>query len=267
MQHSPAAPKLLLFHGLLSSPQEFGLIAHALRMHGVEHEAPVLPGYTEAKDAPPDWKRWRDTAVETVARAAAPDEPVVLGGLCMGGVLAAAAALGTDRPIAGLVLLSPTFTYDGWGLTPLRHLRRFGYVTGLDRFFSVAEREPYGVKSPRIRKWLIREMEERASSALGPARIPLRALREAEKLMAEVRGRLASLNCPLLVVHAREDEITTLGSVQKLFDGLPCRDKTLAVLEDSYHMITIDNDRHRVVSLLAEFVGRLGTPLPQAHAA
>ncbi len=260
MQAAPAKSPIpvLLFHGLLSSPQEFGLIAHTLRSRGLVHGAVTVPGYTLAPDpVSPDWRRWRDAAIEVVEARVGGDEPVVLGGLCMGGVLAAAAALEARRRIAGLVLMSPTFTYDSWGLPPIRHLRHLGYWTGLDRYFSVAEREPYGIKNPKIRKWVARELEQRAESAVGPARVPLRALREAERMMAAVRARLKDLDCPLLVMHAREDEITRLESVQRLFDALPARDKELAVLENSYHMVTIDNDRQEVASLLAQFVKRL----------
>jgi carboxylesterase len=251
-----------LFHGLLSSPQEFGLIAHSLRSRGLAYEGVTVPGYTLASDPVlPQWRRWRDAACTVVDAHCTPDQPVILGGLCMGGVLAAATALERKQRIAGLVLISPTFTYDGWGLAPITHFRRLAYWTGFDRFYSVAEREPYGVKSPKIRKWVIQEMAQRAQSAVGPARLPLRALREGERMMAEVRARLAELDCPLLVIHAREDEITSLKSVQKLFATLPQQDKELAVLENSYHMVTIDNDRHEVAALLEHFVKRVANGL------
>jgi carboxylesterase len=107
---------------------------------------------------------------------------------------------------------------------------------------------------------VIRDLQERANSAVGPARLPLRALYEGERMMADVRARLAELRCPLLVIHAREDEITSLDSVQRLFASLPQSDKELAVLENSYHMITIDNDRHKVAALLAKFAARLAPP-------
>jgi carboxylesterase len=261
-QHITAPLPLLLFHGLLSSPQEFGLIAHSLRSRGLAYEGVNVPGYTLANDpVSPRWQRWRDAACAVVDARGLPDEPVILGGLCMGGVLAAAAALERKQRIAGLVLISPTFTYDGWGLSPIRHFRRLAYWTGFDRFYSVAEREPYGVKSPKIRKWVVQEMAQRAQSAVGPARLPLRALREGERMMAEVRARLTELDCPLLVIHAREDEITRLTSVQALFSALPQQDKELVVLENSYHMVTIDNDRHEVAALLERFVKRISNGL------
>lgn len=266
--------KIVLFHGLLSSPQEFGLIAHSIRGRGLWHKAVTIPGYTLANDdANPDWRRWLASATETVDAIVPDDKPLVLGGLCMGGILAAALAIRAPARIAGLVLMSPSFDFDGWGLSPVRHLRHLGYWTGLDRFFSVTEREPYGVKNMRIREWIARELQERAHSAAGPARVPLRALREAERMLTEARTRLHELTCPVLIIHARDDEITSIGSVRALFDALPQVDKELAVLENSYHMITIDNDRREIVALLDRFVRRLATgaghstDVPTANAA
>ena len=238
LNRSESSLPLILFHGLLSSPQEFGLIAHPLRARGIAHHAVTTTGYTLATNvAQPDWRQWRQAAVARVDEIAG-DRPVILGGLCMGGILAAATALQRRQRIAGLVLMSPTFTYDGWNVSPLRHLRHLAYWTRLDNVFSVSECEPYGIKNEKIRKWVVRELRERAQSA-------------------EVRNHLAELEVPLLVIHAREDEITSLASVERLVADLPTQDKQLAVVDNSYHMVTIDNDRQQVAGLLAAFVKRL----------
>lgn len=252
---SPA--KILLLHGLLSSPQEFGLIAHSMRSKGLAHEAVTVPGYTLADGAAADWRRWRAAGAEVVEAQGRGSARVVLGGLCMGGVMAAALALQAPERIAGLVLMSPSFDLDGWGLSPVRHLRHIGYWTGLDRYFFVTEREPYGVKNARIREWIARELHERSQSAAGPARVPLRALREAERMATHVRARLHELTCPILVIHSREDEITSLASVERLFDALPQADKELVILENSYHMVTIDNDRQQIPAVIDRFCRRL----------
>ena len=290
MHESPetANPPLLLFHGLLSSPQEFGLIAHPLKMQGIDQRALSTIGYTAGSgETIFNWRAWRENASAAVSEQVSNQQPVILGGLCIGGMLAAAVALEKRHPIAGLVLISPTFTYDGWGMSLIRHWRHLGYWTGLDHFFSVAEREPFGVKNPKIRKWVRQELDQRALSAAGPTKVPLRALREAERMMANVRQRLGELDCPLLVIHSREDEITRIESVKQLFDDLPLRNKDLVIhsredeitriesvqqffndlplrnkelviLENSYHMVTIDNDRRQVADQLSRFVKQLG---------
>ena len=236
-------------------------MAHTLRSRSIDHRALEVPGYTLASDiASADWHAWRQSGINAV-KAAAPEAPaVVLGGLCMGGMLAATVAQQMGQRVAGLVLMSPTFAYDSWGMSPIRHLRHLGYWTGIDRFFSVKEREPFGVKNEKIRKWIVRELQERSVCAAGPARIPLRALREADRMMKVARQYLQSIDCPLLIIHARQDEITTFESVRRVFDGVSQVDKQLAVLENSYHMISIDNDRQQVAALIADFVQRVNVP-------
>lgn len=238
-------------------------MAHTLRMKGILHRALTVPGYSLESGAPViDWQHWRESTSVALAAQCPGDGPVILGGLCVGGMLAAAAALTAKRPIAGLVLMSPTFRFDGWGMSPIRHLRHIGYWTGLDRFFSVKEREPFGVKNEKIRGWIRQQMQDQAVSSVGPARIPLTALREAERMMRHVRAQLASLQCPVLIIHAREDEIATPASVQAHFDRMPQADKTLVFVDNSYHMITIDNDRQTVARLLAGFVDRVSEHYP-----
>lgn len=262
MSSPTESPKLLLIHGLLSTPLEFALVAQALRARGVAVEALEVPGYTLAdRKKPVAWTNWLASLTDVLHERVSPGQPVILGGLCVGGILAAAIALRNPERVSGLALMSPSFDYDGWSLTHWRHLRKLGYALGLDRWISMAEREPFGIKNPKIRKWVARDMRERATSAAGPARLPLWGLRESERLNADVRDALSALSCPLLVLHAREDEITRLASVERLMSGLPLLNKELVVLEESYHMITIDNDRHRVADALARFARKCVQPL------
>lgn len=270
MQVTPrnqTAPKLILIHGMLSTPLEFGLLAQPLRSRGIDHIALEIPGYSLADTrASHSWRNWLALTRATLDAVIAPGEPVILGGLCMGGVFAAALALEGHYNVQGLVMMSPTFEYDGWSLSRWSEWRKLAYLLRVDRLISISEREPFGIKNPKIRKWIARDMQQRHQSAAGPAKLPLRALREGERIMAWVAARLPSITCPTLVLHAREDEITSLASVERLFATIKNPAKELVVMEDSYHMITIDNDRARVVDELCRFVARLvdapGTPLP-----
>ena len=243
----------MLLHGLLSTPREFGLIALPLRNRGIELITPHLDGYSlAAGSARTTWRQWLAAAAAAIAQAA-PARPVVLGGLCAGGLLAAALALDAPQWVAGLVLMSPTFDFDGWGQTRWRHLRRLGYALGLDRWIHVAERDPYGVKNEKIRAWVARDMSARSGSAAGPAKLPLWAIREVDRLKDHVAAGLHRLTPRTLMLHARDDEVCTLASAQRSMQALAAADKRLVVLEDSYHMITIDNDRHRVTDELQRF--------------
>jgi carboxylesterase len=251
---TPTPTPLVLLHGLRSTPQEFGLIALALRNRGVHLITPRVEGYSlDDRRVRTSWPQWAAAASAAIAAAVPPGQPIVLGGLCAGGLLAAALALDGPHRVAGLVLMSPTFDYDGWGQTRWRHLRKLGYALGFDRWIRVAERDPYGVKNEKIRAWVMREMKERAGSAAGPSTLPLWAIHEVDRLKDRVRARLQRLATRTLVLHARDDEVCTLASVQRAVQTIAARDKKLVVLENSYHMITIDNDRHRVAAELFDF--------------
>ncbi len=246
---------LVLIHGLLSSPKEFGLIAHALRMRGIELIPLRVDGYTEGPARRRrSWRSWLEATLAAIDDVVPTDRPVALGGLCSGGLLAAAAALERPERVSSLALLSPTFSYDGWALSWWTRLRGLAYMLGLDRYISVAECQPYGVKNERIRRWVMAELAAQAQSPVGPAKLPLWAIRETEELATYVRGQLHRLHCRTIVLHAREDELSSLGSAEAAVDLIPSSAKKLVVLEDSYHMITIDNDRALVAEKLADFV-------------
>ncbi|MEO7010419.1 MAG: alpha/beta hydrolase [Caldimonas sp.] len=251
MQNRPAPRPVVLLHGLLSTPREFGLIALPLRAAGVTLITPAIEGYTEAdRRQPRRWTAWVDAAARAIDRAVPKDQPFVLGGLCSGGLIAAALALDERLPVETLVLMSPTFAFDGWGQSGIRHWRRLVYALRLARWFSVAERSPYGIKNEKLRLWVERDMRERAGSAAGPSHLPLWAIGETERLRDHVVRRLPALPMRSVVLHARDDEVCSLAAVERVCRTLPRHSNSLVVLEDSYHMITLDNDRRRVADEL-----------------
>jgi carboxylesterase len=59
--------------------------------------------------------------------------------------------------------------------------------------------------------------------------------------------------CQTLVIHSREDELTSLRSAETLQATLP--HVRSVVLENSYHMICVDNDRDQVAAEVLGFFG------------
>ena len=249
--------RLVLFHGLASSPREFGFLTHPLRRHGVRLVAPEVPGYSAGMLAGgAAWQDWVEAAGRCLdALEADSAEPYVLGGLCTGAMLALAVA--ARRPRAGLrgfALLSPLFAYDGWALPWWYALRPIAYATGLTPLFSMREREPYGLRNERMRQLIRQQMAAGETSLVGPGSVPLAVVRESERLSAHVRTLLPGLAHPVQVQHAREDEICRLSSVRRELARVPTGLLSLHVAENSYHMITADNDRHLVADRLSAFL-------------
>ncbi len=249
--------RLVLFHGLASSPKEFGFLTHPLRRHGVRLQAPQVPGYSAGTMAgSARWQAWVAAAGRCLDELNAESpEPFVLGGLCTGAMLAL--ALAARRPLPGLrgfALLSPLFAYDGWALPWWYALRPIAYATGVAGLFAMREREPYGLRNERMRALVRQQMADGSTSLVGPAEVALPVVRESERLSAHVRGLLPDLAHPVQVQHAREDEICRLSSVRHALARVPTGLLSLHVLENSYHMITADNDRHLVADRLSAFM-------------
>lgn len=247
---------VLLFHGFRSSPGELLPVVGPLRALGYEVVTPQYRGYSEARDSPyvGRWQDWLDDALRTFDALREEYESVSLGGLCSGAVLALALALQRPAAVRALTLLSPTLYYDGWGLSWLVRLRYIGYYTPLRYVWSIPERSPFGVKNLQIRTWIMRQMLERKSSVAGAARLPLAGIYEIEKMIRHVKPRIGQIGAPSLLLHAREDEVTSLRSPHFLLQHLGSGDKRLVLLEDSYHMITLDNDRRQVIAEITQFL-------------
>jgi carboxylesterase len=254
----PGRPsRLVLFHGLASSPKEFGFLVHPLRRHGVRLVTPEVPGYSAGVlDDAARWQDWVAAAARCLDQLEAESsEPYVLGGLCTGAMLALAVAVQRQRcGLRGLALLSPLFAYDGWALPWWYALRPIAYATGLTRLFAMREREPYGLRNERMRALIRQQIAAGETSLAGPGSVPLSVVRESERLSAHVRTRLPELAHPVQVQHAREDEICSLASVREALARVPTGLLSLHVLENSYHMVTADNDRHLVADRLSAFL-------------
>ena len=77
------------------------------------------------------------------------------------------------------------------------------------------------------------------------------------RLVADMRGTLPEIRQDTLLIHAREDDVASLRNAFHFQRHLGGRVETL-VLEDSYHIITVDRQRQIVNRRVADFVRQAG---------
>jgi carboxylesterase len=258
-----AAPlTVLLVHGLCSTPEELFPVQSALRRAGFDVRPLTIEGYSfEAHDGPQRWTRestWTQAVADEVDALNRQSRAVVLVGLSAGATVALGAAMQTSAPLAGLVLMSTPLRMDGWAVPWYQFLLPLALYTPAGRFWQYRERPPYGVKNERVRSWIEHQLTQRKVSTAGAAVIGVDHLREHDRLRRRVRQGLGRVRAThVLVMHAREDEVASLSNVKLLQEGLvsaaPLSLRTL-ILDHSYHMITIDNDRPQVVQETLQFV-------------
>lgn len=243
---------VLLFHGLSSSPLELRFLARFLAEEGFATHAPELGGYS-AGTGHARMEQWISAAVAQFDALAAQYRHVSVCGLSMGATLAAAVA--QQRPTArALLLLSITLSYDGWAIPWYRFLLDYVYYTPMRSRYRYREHEPYGLRNEALRSKIARAMQKNEISEVGPASIAMTALHEASRLAGTVRKKLKSIGTDCLIIHAIDDETSSPHNARIVESNVGAAFLRTIWLDDSYHMITSDNEREVVARECALFL-------------
>lgn len=248
---------VLLFHGLSSSPLELMFLARGLQRAGHTVRVPVMSGYTYGEGRTLGAQDWVTSALAELDTLLATCDEVTVGGLCLGSVLAMQVAALRPGKVKALICLSPALHYDGWGnpwYTPLLPLARW---VPFARRIRIREREPYGLKDERMRAWVAKQMKQAGESDAGAASLQVGDILQARELIARSRRALPLIQCPTLVVHAKEDENATPRSAYEVIEHVSSDVARLVLLQDSYHMISIDREKETVLSEMKDFLANL----------
>jgi carboxylesterase len=121
------------------------------------------------------------------------------------------------------------------------------------------ERHPYGVKNDRLREWIVRAMESHGVSAVGADYMPMSGIHEAHRLIRAVRRDIARVKAPALVLHAIEDDVASPRSSEFVALNVSSPQVRTVLYRNSYHILTIDNDKESVAEeTIAFFRGTVG---------
>jgi carboxylesterase len=262
-------PGVLLVHGRGGTPVELKTLGRKLQALGATVLCCQLAGHCgTAQDlTATGWRDWYRSVEAGLARLdAAGCDFIVAGGLSMGALLAARLGWAQPRRVSGLILLAPTLWYDGWAMPWYRFLLKILIDTPVGKRFSFVERDPYGVKDPRIRALVARAINSSDPTSAGLLATPSQAIREMWRISGDLRPLLPDIRLPTLVIHAREDETAGLSNCFYLQQHLGGRVEAL-VLDNSYHLITVDGQRDLVAKRAGEFLLSLSEALPLPAAA
>ena len=250
---------VLLLHGLCSSALEVRLFARTLRAHGFVVRIPTLSGYSAVEAnanrdvTPPNFRRWIEDAVTEFDELRENYGEVSICGVSLGATLALGVATERSEDICALSLISTTLFFDGWNVSRWRFLLPLAYYTPLGHLYRYRESPPYGVRNERVRAWIAAQLARGSLSSAGASTIPIASLKEADKLIRHVKGRLGSVHTPTLMIHAKEDDVASLANVNYVRRYIGAEMFREIVVTDSYHMITIDNDREFSAMKTAQF--------------
>ena len=279
--HTGSDVLVYLIHGVTGAPIEMRYLAKGLSRHGWDVYVTTLPGHcTSLRDLVRTTEGdWRAHVQAQLAYARGKYRSIFVAGLSAGALLALEASTAVD--VEGVGVISPTFVYDGWN-TPWSHailpLAMKVIPLSLQHLLFHIDGPPFGIKDPilqaRVREayrplsifraWMrdtlgprqletARGASERFAASNGYPVFPLRTLTELNRLISRVRARLGAVTVPTVILQAQEDDMTSPRNATLVYDTIASKEKRLILLDDCYHVMTVDKQKHAVVTSLADF--------------
>ncbi len=252
---------VLLFHGMTGSPYEMKKMGKALFDADFDVFCYCLPGHgtSPINIKTVRWQDWYDDSVLHYKELTQKYDEVYLGGLCLGAVLAIAIAQEYQN-VRGIVSLSTTLFLDGWTIPWYNFFMPIGVHTILRYYYSFPEREPYGLKNETLRR-KIAALQKRNTEALD--NYPMSCIYELLKFSKQTQKNIAKVTAPILLMHAKEDDLTSTKSAEFVYRNISSKTKNYIKLENSYHLIVMDYERDYVFEKSIEFFNSLSDFSPE----
>lgn len=231
---------VLLSHGFTGSPASIRPWGAHLGAQGYGVQVPRLPGHatTWRELNTLTWDDWYGEIGRVFDQLCLDHDAVVVGGLSMGGALALRVAADHPDRVSGVVLVNAavaTGRKDVKLLPLLKHVVPSFPGIGND------------IKKP-------------GADEHGYPTTPLKAAASMFAGYAELRRDLPRVTVPVLFFRSAEDHVVDISSSRAINAGLSSKDFEERVLEDSYHVATLDNDAPRIFAESAEFIERVTAP-------
>jgi len=258
---------VLLIHGITGTPSEMRHIGKCLNKAGYTVFCNTLPRHcsTLGELKKVTWQEIADACAADFRFLKEQHKQVFVAGLSMGALMSIHLAHKFSPDVRGIAVLAPTIYYDGWAIHKGKiFMNVVWHIPYLRNRIDIREGWPYGLKDEELR-WSIERFYKGADAAkfsnkvllFGSPFFPLACLYQHHLFAKIVMKEMQHVSCPALILHAKEDDMTSLRNANYILNHLASKDKSLVVLENSYHMITIDQDKDRVAAEIINFFNRI----------
>ncbi|MFC2949851.1 alpha/beta hydrolase [Virgibacillus sediminis] len=221
---------VLISHGFMGTPQSVRFIGEKLAREGYTVLAPRLKGhgtspYELEKCTYHEWYGELERGYKELRQHCS---RVFVLGQSMGGTLSLWLARNNEG-IDGVILVNPALTIPSY-----EHLRK----KTVPRFLTEGE--------PDIKAKGVHEITFDST--------PLKSIQELQKLMDLTPGILPEITCPVLGIKSKEDHVVPPQNTDYILEHIASPDKQKVVLNNSYHVASMDHDKGKIVEGTHDFI-------------
>ena len=222
-------------HGFTGNPSSIRPWAEHLADAGFSVRAPRLPGHgTTWQDMnTTTWRDWYAEVEGAYDELAGRCDQVFAAGLSMGGTLVT--RLAQRKKVAGLVLVNPAYSTERADA-------------------KVAKYISWAVKS---RPAIGGDIKKAGAQESAYSRTPIPAFVSLQELWKITLDDLGSLECPIELYRSRVDHVVEPASGRLLTARATGTTVSEIILENSFHVATLDNDAQTIFDGTVAFARRI----------
>jgi carboxylesterase len=228
---------VLLSHGFTGCPASMVPWGKHLAERGFGVSVPRLPGHGTSWQEMnrTGWQDWYGELERALEKLKTEHDHVVVGGLSMGGGLVLKLAADRGREVAGVMLVNAAVASNNKQLLAVPLLKRvIPSMPGIGNDIKKPGQDEHGYD-----------------------RTPLKALGEMMAGWKAVREDLAKVTQPIIHFRSAEDHVVDPSSSQIIASKVSSRDVQERMLENSYHVATLDNDAPAIFEESVAFIRRV----------
>ncbi|MDQ0777822.1 carboxylesterase [Streptomyces aurantiacus] len=235
--HEGGEVGVLLCHGFTGSPQSLRPWAEYLAERGLTVALPLLPGHgTRWEDMQlTGWQDWYAEVDRELRALRERCSQVFVFGLSMGGALALRLAAKHGDEVSGLVVVNPANKVHGLTAYALPVVRHFVKTVA-------------GITS---------DIAKDGGIEIGYDKVPLHAAHSMRNFYRLLDGELPQVTQPMLLLRSPRDHVVPPADSARVLSRVSSVDVTEILLEQSYHVATLDHDADRIFEESFAFVSRL----------
>jgi len=230
-----SAKGILMLHGFTASPNDFRHYADRLSSQRYTVSVPLLKGHgTDVEDLHRvNWYDWFSDVKRAYFQLNEHCQKIVVLGQSIGGTLAL--HLASHYKTDGLVLLAPGLFFKN------KATRAISIISKVKKYIDKTD-------GPDIMNPVSRR------NAVGYTKIPTQSINEVARLFKHVKEDLAEVSSPVLIFHSIKDHVIEYKSSEYIYKNISSKKKRLQTLYNSYHVLSLDNEKNIILKEIESFV-------------